>query len=182
MNKVIRLEIGVEGPGLPGDSVELDIELSNQEYEQILSAYQRYFWDDDDLKDLFDDYLVDFKKKFIAMATPLAVSKWGDCAKEEKGARYYIFDPEERLEELKGTVSKSCYNEYASQLELFICDIKSLDIADDKYEDLSKLMSSFKQVKIKEGYVLDGFQAGLPRYDSSMYLHARKKEASDALT
>ena len=95
MNKVIRLEIGVEGPGLPGDSVELDVELSNQEYEQILSAYQRYFWDEDDLKDLFDDYLVDLKKKFIAMATPLAVSKWGECAKEENGARYYIFDPED---------------------------------------------------------------------------------------
>ena len=95
MNKVIRLEIGVEGPGLPGDSVELDVELSYQEYEQILSAYQRYFWDEDDLKDLFDDYLVDFKKRFIAMATPLAVSKWGECAKEENGARYYIFDPED---------------------------------------------------------------------------------------
>ena len=95
MNKVIRLEIGVEGPGLLGDSVELDVELSNQEYEQMLSAYQRYFWDEDDLKDLFDDYLVDFKKKFIAMATPLAVSKWGECAKEENGARYYIFDPED---------------------------------------------------------------------------------------
>ena len=38
MNKVIRLEIGVEGPGVPGDSVELDVELSNQEYEQMLSA------------------------------------------------------------------------------------------------------------------------------------------------
>ena len=95
MNKVIRLEIGVEGPGLPGDSVELDVELSNQEYEQILSAYQKYYWDEDDLKDLFDDYLVDFKKRFIAMATPLAVSKWGECAKEENGASYYIHDPEE---------------------------------------------------------------------------------------
>ena len=95
MNKVIRLEIGVEGPGLPGDSVEFDVELSNHEYEQILSAYQKYFWDEDDLKDLFDDYLEDFKKKFIAMATPLAVSKWGDEAKEENGARYYIFDPKE---------------------------------------------------------------------------------------
>ena len=95
MKKVIRLDISVEGPGLPGDSLEFDVELSNQEYNQILSAYQRYFWDEDDLKDLFDDYLKDFKKRFIAMAIPLAVSKWGECAKEENGASYYIHDPEE---------------------------------------------------------------------------------------
>ena len=95
MYKVIRLEIGVEGPGLPDDYIELDVELSEQEYEHILSAYDRYFWDDDDLKDLFDDYLADFKKKFITLATPVAVGKWGECAKEENGARYYIFDPEE---------------------------------------------------------------------------------------
>ena len=91
------------------------------------------------------------------------------------------YDPssKEKLNEMKSSVSDICYNEYASQLERFICDIKSLDIADDKYEDLSKLMSSFKEVKIKDGYVLDGFQAGLPHFDSSMYLHARKKEATE---
>ena len=85
----------------------------------------------------------------------------------------------ERLEEFKGTVSDNCYNEYASQLERFISDIRSLDIAADKYEDLSKLTSSFKQVRIKEGYVLDGFQAGLPHFDSRIYLHARKEEATE---
>ena len=86
---------------------------------------------------------------------------------------------QERLKEMKNNVSDRCYNEYASQLERFISDIKSLDIANDKYEDLSKLMSTFKEVKIKDGYVLDGFQAGLPHFDSSMYLHARKKEATE---
>lgn len=86
---------------------------------------------------------------------------------------------QERLKEMKNNVSDHCYNEYASQMERFISDIKSLDIADDKYEDLSRIMSSFKQVKIKKGYVLDGFQAGLPHFDSSMYLHARRKEATE---
>ena len=91
------------------------------------------------------------------------------------------YDPsaKERLNEMKGSVSDTCYNEFASQLESFISDIKSLDIANAKYDDLSKLMSSFKEVKIKKGFVLDGFQSGLPIYSSCMYLHARKKEATE---
>ena len=68
---------------------------------------------------------------------------------------------QERLKEMKNNVSDRCYNEYASQLERFISDIKSLDIADDKYENLSKLMSTIKEVKIKDGYDIDGFQAGI---------------------
>lgn len=91
----------------------------------------------------------------------------------------YNPDAKERLKQMKSTVSDRCYNDLASQTERFINDIKSLNIGEDKYEDLSKIMSSFKEVKIKDGYVLDGFQSGVPHFDSSMYLHARRKEGTE---
>lgn len=90
-------------------------------------------------------------------------------------------DPEckKKLKEMKSTVSSVCYNDLAIQTERFILDIKSLEIGDKKYEDLSKIMSSFRHIKIKDGFVLDGFQAGLPHFDSHMYLHARQKDATE---
>ena len=39
-------------------------------------------------------------------------------------------------------------------------------------------MSSFNQVRVKDGYVLDGFQSG-SRHSSHMVLHARRKEGTE---
>ena len=83
------------------------------------------------------------------------------------------------LSEMKKSASKTCYNSLAEQLERFINDIKSLNIGNDKYDNLAPIMSSFTQVKLKDGYVLDGFQAGLPNFGSSMYLHARKENGTE---
>jgi hypothetical protein len=40
-------------------------------------------------------------------------------------------------------------------------------------------MASFTDVKVKDGYVLDGFQSGVPLFGSSLYLHARKENGSE---
>ena len=87
----------------------------------------------------------------------------------------YNPNTKETLEKIKKTASNECYNDLAKKTEEFIRLIKGLNVGDDKYENLSPIMSCFSQIKMKDGYVLDGFQAGLPHFDSSMYLHARKK-------
>ena len=80
-----------------------------------------------------------------------------------------------KLESLKEQASTQNYNDLAEKTEQFIHLINELNIGDNKYENLSPIMSCFSEVKIKDGYVLDGFQAGLPNFDSSIYLHARKE-------
>ena len=42
----------------------------------------------------------------------------------------------------------------------FIGDVRRATFENEDYEDLLLVMASFNQVRIKEGYVLDGFQAG----------------------
>lgn len=79
------------------------------------------------------------------------------------------------LDIMKKSALTKCYNDFAGKTEEFIRLIEGLHIVEGKYKSLSPIMSCFSQVKIKDGYVLDGFQAGLPRFDSSMYLHARKE-------
>jgi hypothetical protein len=87
----------------------------------------------------------------------------------------YNDDIQDLLKSLKSQTSTKCYNDLAEKTETFIHLIKELNIGDDKYENLAPIMSCFSQLKIRDGYVLDGFQAGLPHFDSSMYLHARKE-------
>ena len=90
------------------------------------------------------------------------------------GERYHLAT-KTTLKKVKEIASKDCFNDLAEKAEEFIRLIEELNIGNDKYENLSPIMSCFSQIKMKDGYVLDGFQAGLPHFDSSMYLHARKK-------
>ena len=89
------------------------------------------------------------------------------------------YDPkvQSRLKQLKSLTSRACYNPLAEKMEKFLKSIKNLKTGEDKYKDLSPIMSCFSQVKVKEGYVLDGFQSG-SRYSSHMVLHARKKDGT----
>ena len=89
------------------------------------------------------------------------------------------YDPQvqSRLKQLKSLTSRTCYNPLAEKMEKFIKSIKNLKTGEDKYKDLSPIMSCFNQVKVKEGYVLDGFQSG-SRHSSHMVLHARKKDGT----
>ena len=58
-------------------------------------------------------------------------------------------------------------------------DAKATHTRDGQYKDLSPIMASFTDVKVKDGYVLDGFQSGVPLFGSSLYLHARKENGSE---
>ena len=94
-------EVGVEGPGIDpaDDCIEIEVVQSEIERMEILEAYDIYMWDDDVLKDLFDDYLDDLKQRLVSIAMPLITEKWGDKAKEENGARYFIVIPDKISEE-----------------------------------------------------------------------------------
>ena len=90
------------------------------------------------------------------------------------------YDPavQSRLKQLKSLTSSSCYNALAEKTEKYIKSIRELKTGEDKYNDLSPIMSSFNQVRVKDGYVLDGFQSG-SRHSSHMVLHARRKEGTE---
>jgi hypothetical protein len=82
------------------------------------------------------------------------------------------------LKQLKSLITRTCYNAFAEKTEKFIKAISDLKTGEKKYEDLSSIISCFKQVRVKEGYVLDGFQSG-SRHSSHMVLHARRKEGTE---
>jgi hypothetical protein len=90
------------------------------------------------------------------------------------------YDPavQSRLKQLKSLTSSSCYNALAEKTEKYIKSIRELKTGEDKYNDLSPIMSPFNQVRVKDGYVLDGFQSG-SRHSSHMVLHARRKEGTE---
>ena len=90
------------------------------------------------------------------------------------------YDPavQSRLKQLKSLTPRTCYNALAEKTEKYIKSIKDLKTGEDKYNDLSPIMSCFKQVKVKDGYVLDGFQSG-SRHSSHMVLHARRKNGTE---
>ena len=96
-----KIEVGVDGPGIDpcADCIEVERDLSEKEHHEVLEAYDAYMWDEDILKDLFDDYLEELKQRVISIAMPLMTERWGDKAREENGARYYIFVPDEISEE-----------------------------------------------------------------------------------
>jgi hypothetical protein len=67
------------------------------------------------------------------------------------------YDPkvQSRLKQLKSLITRTCYNAFAEKTEKFIKAIRDLKTGEKKYEDLSPIMSCFKQVCVKDGYVLD---------------------------
>lgn len=71
------------------------------------------------------------------------------------------------------------YNNVAEKMRRFMNDAKATHTRDGQYKDLSPIMASFTDVKVKDGYVLDGFQSGVPLFGSSLYLHARKENGSE---
>jgi hypothetical protein len=91
MEKNYIFKVGVEAPIDHLDELfEIEIELSQEEHDRIYSAYVDYMWDDDDLSELFRDYLSDFNRRIIGLAESVAVGKWGDAARQENGAEYYV--------------------------------------------------------------------------------------------
>ena len=91
MEKKYIFKVGVEAPINHLDELfEIEIELSQEEHDRIYSAYVEYMWDDDDLSELFRDYLPDFNSRIIDIAESVAVGKWGDAARRENGAEYYV--------------------------------------------------------------------------------------------
>ena len=88
----------------------------------------------------------------------------------------YNQDVQVTLKEMQKHASRTSYNSLAKKTEDFIASIKKLKLWERDYESLASIMECFKQVKVKEGYVLDGFQCGLPHFDSKMVLHARKSD------
>lgn len=82
------------------------------------------------------------------------------------------------LEDMKKCASTATYNTLAAKMNRFINEIQGLDTYNNQYENLSSIISNFTQVKIKDGYVLDGFHSG-SRHSSRVVLHARKEEGKE---
>lgn len=97
MSQKYIFEIGIEGIRVEGgdDLFEAEIELTDEEYDQIRKAYVDYFWDDDDLSELFRDYLPALNKRICALAEPFAVAKYGEKAKLRDGVWYEVLTPKE---------------------------------------------------------------------------------------
>ena len=107
-------KVGVEAPISHLDELfEIEIELSREEHDRIYSAYVEYMWDDDDLSELFRDYLPDFNRRIISLAESEAIAKWGDAARREKGAEYFVCEPR-WIEEEYGD-SEECKEFYAAK-------------------------------------------------------------------
>lgn len=117
MSRSIKLEIGAEGPELPDEIIELEVEVTDSDFSQMMIAYDKLMWDDDDLADLFDDYLADFKRKYVAMAMPLAIAQWGECAKVENGARYFILIPHEIEEEYSDSEAENKFYDAQDRMQ-----------------------------------------------------------------
>ena len=101
MSRIYTVEFGIEGAPIHScdDMFEVEIEFSEEEHDQMLSAYEKYFWDDGDLSAMFRDYLPELNEKICNLAEPFAVAKWGDIAKQENGAWYTAFPPDEIVDE-----------------------------------------------------------------------------------
>ena len=74
---------------------EVELELTDDEHNRVLEAYRKYFWDDDDLSEALRDYYPEMNERIIHLAEPIAVARWGEVAKLEKGAIYEPFVPDE---------------------------------------------------------------------------------------
>ena len=91
----------------------------------------------------------------------------------------YNQEIQDRLRKLKKRASNKFYNPLAQKTEKFIKAIEELDLLNGNYKNLQPIMSCFNQVKVKDGYVLDGFQEGMRSYSSHMILHVRKANGTE---
>lgn len=101
-----------------------------------------------------------------------------ECELKRLGDQYNP-DVQKQISEMKKSASGVAYNRLAEKIKQFMDDAKAMHTNNCPYKDLSPIMSSFTDVRIKEGYILDGFQSGLPHFGSSLYLHARKEDGSE---
>ena len=101
MNKTVKFEIGIEGD-IP-DSIDgvfnADIELTDDEYRQVLEAHDKLMWDQDDFAELQDWIPEALLARLCSAAEPFAVAKYGDNGKQDKGASYTFYTPDEILNE-----------------------------------------------------------------------------------
>ena len=104
MGKEYIFKVGVEAPTNHLDELfEVELYLSRDEHDRIYSAYVEYMWDDDDLSELFRDYLSDINNRVIDLAESVAVAQWGDASRRENGAEYYVCEPRWLEEEYDGS-------------------------------------------------------------------------------
>ena len=104
MGKEYIFKVGVEAPTNHLDELfEVELYLSRDEHDRIYSAYVEYMWDDDDLSELFRDYLSDINNRVIDLAGSVAVAQWGDASRRENGAEYYVCEPRWLEEEYDGS-------------------------------------------------------------------------------
>ena len=104
MGKEYIFKVGVEAPTNHLDELfEVELYLSRDEHDRIYSAYVEYMWDDDDLSELFRDYLPDINNRVIDLAESVAVAQWGDAPRRENGAEYYVCEPRWLEEEYDGS-------------------------------------------------------------------------------
>ena len=104
MGKEYIFKVGVEAPINHLDELfEVELDLSREEHDRIYSAYVEYMWDDDDLSELFRDYLPDINNRVIDLAESVAVAQWGDASRRENGAEYYVCEPRWLEEEYDGS-------------------------------------------------------------------------------
>ena len=104
MDKKYIFKVGVEAPTNHLDELfEVELYLSRDEHDRIFSAYVEYMWDDDDLSELFRDYLPDINNRVIDLAESVAVAQWGDASRRENGAEYYVCEPRWLEEEHDGS-------------------------------------------------------------------------------
>ena len=137
MSRVYKIDFGIEGAHIdnPLDDVfEVEIEFSEEEHDQMLIGYEKLFWDDDDLAQLFRDYLPELNEKICDLAEPFAVAKWGEVAKRENGAWYEAFPPDEIVDEY---MASDNYKEF--------CD------AQERMQTNCKKQSEYEVHVLKEG-------------------------------
>lgn len=101
MVKRYIFEVGISAAiNDPDDLVDVEVELTDEEHDQVYEAYRKYFWDHDGLPDHpLRRYLPVMNERIIALAEPVAVAKWGEVAKRQNGAYYEPFVPDDIVDE-----------------------------------------------------------------------------------
>lgn len=107
MKCVFKLGIMGAGVSLTDDLFEAEVELTQEEYDSMLPAYEKYMWDDDDLSEMFRDYLPELNEKICSLAEPFAVAKYGETARRENGAWYEVCDPDFIEEAYEGSQAET---------------------------------------------------------------------------
>ena len=101
MGRKYIFEIGINAAiNNPDDLIDVEIELTDREHDQIYEAYRKYFWEHDDIPDHpLRLYLPEMNERIIRLAEPIAVAKWGEVARRENGAYYEPFVPDDIVDE-----------------------------------------------------------------------------------